>query len=77
MEKKTKKSVLDGLSDRLRHDVDGLMTLRMTYVNDLGSTPSDDELNYLATLTDLASQLRTAVILAQRTTYFQTKTQIK
>jgi len=63
------------LSSFLRRSVDGLMTERMTYIKDLSSDPSDHELNYLATLTDLASQLRTAVILAERTIYFKTKIQ--
>jgi len=61
------------MSTYLKRRVDDLMTIRMTYVKNLGSQPSDDELNYLATITDLASQLRTAVILAERAIYFKTK----
>lgn len=76
MERKTKKTYsLDRVSLEARCMVDDLMSLRMTYVKDLGNEPSDDEINYLATLTDLASQLRTAVILAERAIYFKTKIQ--
>jgi len=64
---------LQKLSSCLRRDVDDLISLRMRYVNDLGDKPSDDEINYLATISDLASQLRTAVILAERAIYFKTK----
>lgn len=63
------------LMETLRKDVDSLMSQRMTYVADFASTPSDDEIAYLATLTDLISQLRTAVILGARLEYFQTKIQ--
>lgn len=61
------------LSYDLRKYVDGLMNDRMTYTKDLGSDPTDDDFNYLATLTDLAAQLRTAVVLVERTIYFRTK----
>lgn len=70
-----KKLELEVLMKHLQKDVDLIMNDRMTYVNDLSSEPSDDEINYLATITDLASQIRTAVILAHRASFFKTKIQ--
>jgi len=73
MEKTKKNYSLDRVSLEARWMVDDLMSLRMIYVKNLGDKPSDDEIAYLATITDLASQLRTAVILAERAIYFKTK----
>jgi len=78
MEKTTKKQpsvYFPKLSGDLQKEVNFLMTLRMKDIQDFASQPSDDQLNYVATLTDLASQLRTAVILAERLIYFHNKLQ--
>lgn len=64
---------LDKIDAGLRSDVDALIKARTTYVENLSMEPSDDQMNYLAALTDLASQLRTAVILLSRVQYFQSQ----
>lgn len=74
--KATKKEFdFKGLTATLQKQVDKLMSERMLYVSDLAGDPSDDELNYLATITDLSSQLRTAALLSERSYYFICKIQ--
>lgn len=63
-------STLDKLFNQHKADCELIQQISSQYAADLAAPPNDDELNYLAALSDYAALIRSAAILNHRANYF-------